>query len=327
MDSVETSGKSVDDAVLQALARLGRRRDEVEVMVLQEPSRGVRGVGAKDARVRVWLKRVSSGAVLTPDLADQWIGGIEEPAAPPAANVPLKPRSTPISRAVQSLAQRQPAPPPIVEDEDQYADEDDDEEYEDDEEFEDEEAEPETAVTGPLALHEGSDLDDEDQDTAEGAAPDRVVRQASDILRAVLHHMELPVSVEVSGRDPLTLNIRVGNNSDILGLLIGRRGETLSALQLLVNLMLNHKAKERYHILVDAESYRNKRDDNLRSLALRVAKQVQESQRSMTLEPMTPYERRIVHMTLQESPYVQTQSTGEGEQRRVVVSLKPRQTR
>jgi len=81
MDSVEASGKSIDDAILQALARLGRRRDEVEVAVLQEPSRGVRGVGAHDARVRVWLKKPKAaatpppprpaGAVLTPDMAAQ----------------------------------------------------------------------------------------------------------------------------------------------------------------------------------------------------------------------------------------------------------------
>src|SRR5215469_13084847 len=97
MDTVEASGKSVDDAIVQALARLGKRRDEVDVQVLQEPSRGVRGVGSREARVRVWVKATrpatpprsqGQGAVLTPDLAAQWIGDLDEEEVPPAPPAP-----------------------------------------------------------------------------------------------------------------------------------------------------------------------------------------------------------------------------------------------
>src|SRR5262249_23258825 len=109
MDSVEASGKSIDDAILQALARLGRRGGEVEGAVLQEPSRGHRGVGARDARVRVWLKRPNrqpsphgassgSGAVLTPDMAQQWLGVIDdepETAAPPQQIPQQRPQQPP----------------------------------------------------------------------------------------------------------------------------------------------------------------------------------------------------------------------------------------
>lgn len=324
MDQVEASGKSVDDAILQALARLGRRRDEVEVEILQEPRRSVRGVGAREARVRVWLKRArpaptraaSSGAVLTPDLADQWIDGLEnEPAAPlPPPPVSPPPRSAP-TRKPSIVSAPRPAPqPPVVEDD--YDDEDDEEE----DDFEEEQpfaTQPQRVVTAPS-------LGDEEEELAEGAVPDDIARQASDIMRTILRHMGLPAQVEVTENDPLTINVRVGGNTETQAVLIGRRGETLAAMQLIVNLMLNRKAKDRYHVVVDVENYRHRRDDNLRSLAMRVAEQVQRSQRSMTLEPMTPYERRIVHLTLQESPYVQTQSAGEGEQRRVVISLKPR---
>jgi spoIIIJ-associated protein len=316
MDSVEASGKSVDDAILQALARLGRRRDEVEVAVLQEPSRGVRGVGAHDARVRVWLKRPTRpaprgdarpSAVLTPDLADQWIDGMEEeePAPPPIQRVPSAFRPT------------QPVPPPVVYDDDE---DDDDADYDDDEEEEDEE-EPEAPPLPQVTVDLGA-LEDESGELAAGAVPDAVARQALDILRTLLHHMSLPVAIEMSSRDPLTLNINTNGDSNLMSMFIGHRGETLAALQLIVNLMLNHKMNDRFHVVVDIEHYRQRRDENLRSLALRVAQQVQQSQRSMTLEPMTPYERRIVHLTLQDLPAVQTQSTGEGEQRRVVVSLK-----
>ena len=320
MDSVEASGKSVDDAILQALARLGRRRDEVEVTVLQEPSRGVRGVGAHEARVRVWLRRAKpapphsfaggSGAVLTPDLADQWLGSMEdEPAPLPPPHVPSAFRAA------------MPPPPPHT-----YAEEEeDDEEYEDDEDEDIQQAAPATQPHARVTVPPTADLGELDDDLGQAgadAAPDAVARQALEILRTMLRHMALPVTVAVTSREPLTLNINANGDSNLMGLFIGRRGETLAAVQLIVNMMLNRKVSDRFHVIVDIEHYRHRRDENLRSLALRVAQQVQESQRPMTLEPMTPYERRIVHMTLQELSYVQTQSTGEGEQRRVVVSLK-----
>jgi len=161
--------------------------------------------------------------------------------------------------------------------------------------------------------------DDADADIA--PVTDEVALAALEILRTILRHMNLPVSVEVASIDPLTLNIRT-SDENLKGVFIGRRSETLSALQLIVNLMLNRKLQDRFHVIVDIEHYRQRRDENLRSLALRVAQQVQQTQRSMMLEPMSPYERRIVHMTLQDLPSVTTQSTGEGEQRRVVISLK-----
>ena len=324
MDSVEASGKSIDDAIVQALARLGRRRDEVDVQVLQESSRGVRGVGSREARVRVWVKRAQppaaargQGAILTPDLAAQWIGGLEddeEPSAPP-------PAPTPIQRVPSAFRPAQPPPAPTVyddEDDEEYEDDEEDDDYEDEEDDEDADAtltQPQLAVATPA-------LEDEGQFAGAGPVPDAVGRKALDTLRTLLRYMNLPVTVAISRIDPFTLNINTNGNDDLMGLFIGRRGETLAATQLILNMMVNRKGKDRYHVIVDIERYREHRDDNLRSLALRVAQQVQQTQRPVTLEPMTPYERRIVHMALQDLPNVQTQSTGEGEQRRVVVSLK-----
>jgi spoIIIJ-associated protein len=311
MDSVEASGKSIDDAILQALARLGRRRDEVDVAVLQEPSRGVRGVGAREARVRVWLKRAKpapppargTGAVLTPDMAAHWLGDLDEEEAPPAPVAP------PPQRVPSAFRPPQPPPMPV------YADEDDEEAYADEED-----AGPPTQPALRAVAPSAHALDETEE--IEGAAvTDEVARQALDILRTILRHMGLPVAVEIAQTDPLTLNIRT-NDEEMKGVFIGRRGETLAALQLIVNLMLNRKLHDRFHVIVDIEHYRQRRDENLRSLALRVAQQVQQTQRSMMLEPMTPYERRIVHLTLQDQPNVMTQSTGEGDQRRVVISLK-----
>src|SRR5262249_27157808 len=121
--------------------------------------------------------------------------------------------------------------------------------------------------------------------------------------------------------EPLTLNIHSDDNQ-ALALLIGRRGETLASLQLLVNLIVNKQTGVREHIIVDAEGYRERREHNLRAMAVRVAEQVRRSGMPVMLEAMPPNERRIIHMALAETVDISTDGTGEGDQRRVVVSLK-----
>ena len=140
-----------------------------------------------------------------------------------------------------------------------------------------------------------------------------------EVLQTILFHMGIRGQVEVRSSDPLTLNVRM---EDGLGLLIGRRGETLASLQLLVNLIVSHQIKHRQRIIVDVEDYRLRREENLRQLALRIAQQVRQSRRAIPLEPMPANERRIVHMTLSDSKDVMTHSEGEGDQRRVIISLR-----
>lgn len=284
MESVEASGKSIEDAILHALARLGRNRDEVDITVLQEPSRGVRGIGAHEARVRVYVK--SGHALRAAGGAD----GEDE-----------------------------------QEDEDELLDLEDDEgaaaegveAYAADAYVEPEE-EPELALTtAPLR-----ELLPEDASIEEFAV---------ETLRQVLGHMGVQAAIEVNepeddedeedDESPLVLNIR-SDDQGLLGLLIGRRGETLAALQLLVNLVVSKQTGHREHVIVDAEGYRARREANLRSMAMRVANQVRRSGQPVALEAMPPNERRIIHMTLAETGDISTESTGEGDQRRVVVSLK-----
>jgi spoIIIJ-associated protein len=141
-----------------------------------------------------------------------------------------------------------------------------------------------------------------------------------DVLQHILQYINIDAAIQVRSTSPLIVNIHGMNEN--LGLLIGRRGETLAALQLLVNLIVSHRTKHRLRIIVDAENYRQRREENLRSLALRVAQQVRNYRRSIALEAMPPYERRIVHIALSDSKDISTESIGEGEERRVVISLK-----
>ena len=103
------------------------------------------------------------------------------------------------------------------------------------------------------------------------------------------------------------------------GLLIGRRGQTLQALQLLVNLIVRNALGEGVRVVLDVERYRERRENSLRDMASKVAARVVQTSRSVTLEPMTPADRRIVHTTLTDHPGVTTESTGEGEGRKVTI--------
>ena len=301
MESIEASGKSVDEAILQALSRLGKRRDEVDVTVLQEPSRGAFGIGSKDARVRATVHPANVGAVITPEMADAILGPDET----------------------------FPEEELYVEDEEgEFGDEDEEfmDEDEKDGEF-DEEEEPAPFLSSPTIPPElASELGLGDVSVTEGEmqeveTPTREdVEITVDVLQHILRYMNIPATVQVRSTNPLTLNIHGIHEN--LGLLIGRRGETLAALQLLVSLIVGHRTKHRMRIIIDAENYRQRREENLRSLALRVAQQVRNYRRSIALEAMPPHERRIVHIALSESKDISTESIGEGDARRVVISLK-----
>jgi spoIIIJ-associated protein len=163
----------------------------------------------------------------------------------------------------------------------------------------------------------------EEEVQAEGEKPE-VAEVGHEILSDVLQLMGVRASVEAQlGRElaeegqppPLVLNI----TGEDLGILIGRRGETLRALQYLVRLMASHRLKHWTNLVVDVESYLVRRRHSLESLAQRVAEQAVRTGRTQTMEPMPPYERRLVHIALRRNPRVTTQSVGEGEKRKVTV--------
>jgi spoIIIJ-associated protein len=241
--NVVASGKTVQDAIANGLTMLGVRRDQVDVEIITEGSRGVLGFGAENAQVKLIVK------------------------APP------EPEPEPEPEPPEAVAQLPAAPV--------------------------QEPEPE----------------------GDEGTPDVVGRE---VLIEILRLMDVRASVEAQlgyelaeeGQPPPTvLNI----TGDDLGILIGRRGETLRALQYLVRLMVSHRLKHWTNLVVDVESYIVRRRHALESLALRVADQVARSGRTQALEPMPAYERRVVHVALRKHPKVTTQSVGEGERRKVTI--------
>ena len=149
-----------------------------------------------------------------------------------------------------------------------------------------------------------------------------VVEVAKDVLETLVKSMKIAGDVSVTqsatGGLPVTLNIE----GDDLGVLIGRRGETLASLQYIVRLIVSEKLKEWMPINVDVAGYKKRRYESLQNLALRLAEQVKINRRLITLEPMPADERRIIHLALTDHPDVTTQSMGEGEMRKVAILLK-----
>jgi len=146
--------------------------------------------------------------------------------------------------------------------------------------------------------------------------PLRVDEVAREALSGLLSRMGIEarvVSRKVEGS--IVLDIK----GEDLGILIGRRGETLGALQHITRMMVNHKLRSRTNLVVDVEGYKARRAQALRRLALRMAEKVAFSHEPVTLEPMPPYERRIIHLALRDHPHVTTKSVGEGARRRVTI--------
>ena len=163
-------------------------------------------------------------------------------------------------------------------------------------------------------------LEDEEEplSSVDGAEAARMV--LSETLRLMGITATVDDSRSSDPNEPVTLNIE----GDDLGVLIGRRGQALSSLQYLVRLIVAEKLKKWVSINVDVDWYKKRHYESLKKLALRLAEQVARRRRPVTMEPMPPDERRIIHITLADNPDVKTESTGEGEGRRVVIQTRNR---
>lgn len=148
--------------------------------------------------------------------------------------------------------------------------------------------------------------------------------KAKDFLRDVFEAMNLTVVVDVK-YDELEKTMDIDLSGDEMGVLIGKRGQTLDSLQYLVSLVVNKDVEDYIRVKVDTENYRKRRKDTLENLAKNIAFKVKRTKRPVSLEPMNPYERRIIHSALQNDPYVTTHSEGDEPCRKVVVTLKKKQ--
>jgi spoIIIJ-associated protein len=159
----------------------------------------------------------------------------------------------------------------------------------------------------------------------EAESEEDVAAIAESILESLLELMELEATVHLqtfqstNGEEQITSPLSFNVIGDDLGILIGRRGQTLATLQYMLRLMVSHQTKVWTPIVIDVEGYKQRRSEALQALAVRMAEQVRTRRTPFTLEPMPAYERRIIHLALADHPDVTTQSIGEGDLRKVVI--------
>ena len=151
---------------------------------------------------------------------------------------------------------------------------------------------------------------------------DDIQETAVEFLSDVFKAMEMNVDIEIEYNE-VENQMNIELSGDEMGMLIGKRGITLDSLQYLVSLVINKKTEDYVKVKIDTENYRQRRKETLENLARNLAHKVKRIHKSVVLEPMNPYERRVIHSTLQNDKFVETHSEGEEPYRKVVISLKP----
>lgn len=307
-DGMLFTGKTVEDAVADGLRSLGLTQDQVEIEVISRGSRGLFGIGSEPAQVRLTPRSVKSAvstapAVATPFSEQKQTQPVEPPARVPAVQTPVaagatEPNEGDVDRSIAATIQGGGS-----------------------------------AASPGAGSDEGEDLDNYGELPSEIAVPDaapgdevseaEMAALAVELLNETVQLMGFDAEVVASWQEPDADNderyLLLDLHGRDLGALIGRRGETLGNLQYLLRLMINQRLHQWKNIVVDVEQYRQHRAEHLMQLALRSADQVAKTGRPLSLEPMPPNERRIVHLALRDNTSVYTESSGEGERRKIQI--------
>lgn len=306
---IDVKAPTLEKAIHDGLEQLGLSRNDVIIEIVEEGSRGVLGMGARDAVVRLTPLRPPTRR--TEPQAPPILPGpvdeepevtlppepVQEDAAPVPPQAPATSPVPPADIAPSTQTPTQGAPEPEAAPQSAEP-----------ERTPEPEAEPAPPVRPPAAT-------DEDME--------REARIAREALLELLEHMGVEADIDVYHAEPAPsedeapwiLDVR-GND---LGILIGRHGDTLNALQYITRLIVSRELQRRANIVVDVEGYKARREESLHKLAERMAQKAVQSGRTVTLDPMPPNERRVIHVALRGDSRVETESIGSGDSRRVTI--------
>lgn len=305
--TIVSTGKTIDLAVEAALNQLGLDRDSVSVMVLQQAKSGFLGFGAQPAKVQLSYEVPDPVEEKVPEKPKSALGSASrsKPKAtalpdttkpqPPKPEAPKAEAPKPVAPAAEPPRQDKPAAPkpPRA-------------------------PRPERKFDAPKAPREPRpERKVEPPKEYTPAEPGSTEEKIEQFILGLLEHMgskAVPHCWKVDGN-----TYKVDLTGEDLGYLIGRRGDTLDAIQHLTNYTVNRDVDGHIRVNVDAESYREKREDSLRRYARKKAQQVLKARRRTTLEPMNAYERHVIHAALQDMENITTHSTGVEPNRRVVI--------
>ena len=287
------SGKTIDLAIESALTQLGLDRDSVSVMVLQQAKAGFLGFGAQPAKVQVTYEAPDP----VPEAPKVALSSASR-SKPKAKPVAPKAESKPEPKVEAPKPQKAPeAPKEVKKEEPKKA--------------------PKENKTPKAPKEPKAPKAPKVQKEYAPAEPGSVEEKIEVFLKGLLEHMGSQAVPHAWKENDNTYMVELVG--DDLGYLIGRRGDTLDALQHLSNYTINRGIEGHIRINVDAEAYRQKREDSLRRYATKKAQQVLKAHRRTTLEPMNSYERHVIHATLQDMDRITTYSVGTEPNRRVVI--------
>ena len=289
MEMIEVSAKTVDDAILEAAIQLGTTRDKVAYEVISQGSAGFFGIGSKKAIIKAHVK--SEEEIEVSLKAEKEVEKIlekvnEKETKAPEAKATVKEKTYKEKPAKEKPVKEKP----VVK-----------------------EAKPAAAKEEKPAPVK--------QEKAEKVRKPIDTAEVKEFLTKVFAAMDMEVSIKVTENpDENELNIEL--DGEDMGVLIGKRGQTLDSLQYLTSLVVNKGSDEYVRVKVDTENYRERRKATLENLAKNISHKVKRTRKPVSLEPMNPYERRVIHSALQNDKFVCTHSEGEEPYRRVVVTLK-----
>lgn len=300
---IEVSAKTTEEAVTEALIRLGTTSDHVEYEILEKESKGFFGIGSRAAKIRARIKQkeqkveekkskepmIAATVQEKPQVEEE---KEEKPHTKNEYDMPYHYENKSVQRESQEY--RNPYKSSS---------------------FHSRDTENETEKKG----HETTSHENREPVKIENV--EELIKDAEKFLKDVFQTMDLEARITTSFHEPETtmeINLEGGD----MGILIGKRGQTLDSLQYLVSLVINRKSNSYVKVKLDTENYRERRRETLENLARNIAFKVKRTKRPVTLEPMNPYERRIIHSALQYDKFVETHSEGEEPYRKIVVTLK-----
>ncbi len=318
MDMITVTAKTLDEAITKALIELGTTSDNLDYVVVEKGSSGIFGLFGKNVVIRAKKKKEDDldEFFRTGDLAKVGVAPKEEkPAKVEKAEKPEK--KEPVKK--EAPKKEQPAKEPREPKKEVPKKERKPERPAREKQPRRERPEEEkTAAAEPVKKEEKREERKEDKRPINVEA---CTKAACDFLTQVFGAMDIQVSLETSYNEK-DREMTVNMSGEDMGILIGKRGQTLDSLQYLVSLVVNKESEGYLRVKLDTENYRSRRKETLEILAKNIAYKVKRTRRSVSLEPMNPYERRIIHAALQNDRYVVTRSEGEDPFRHVVVSLK-----
>ena len=318
MEYIEVTGKTVNDAITKACIDLGIPSSELDIQVISEGSKGFFGIGNKPAVIKVAKKEEEKPAE------------VKKAPAPARKEKPVKEEKPEMKAPVFDVKKEEPAEKPAVSEE-----KPEEKPVENRDAAETEKPKSRNNRRRNHKKHSSGEKSEEQRAaSAEVRKPEKpevvekteeeiaeMKERAGKFLTDVFEAMDLSVNLSMN-YVPEGASFEIDLSGDDMGVLIGKRGQTLDSLQYLTSLVVNKGHKDYVRIKLDTEDYRRRRKETLENLAKNIANKVKKTRKTVVLEPMNPYERRIIHSALQPNKYVETYSEGNEPYRHVVVTLK-----